>query len=116
MAKEGFNPIEFVMMRCICAFQVAVVWCLIAGYNPFKVFPWKEKKWTLVIRSLFGHTDFFLLNWGVTLAPVSIVMVVFQTSPFWIALVARIWLKEPLIPLELFGMLICFAMVGTIAS
>ena len=50
------------------------------------------------------------------MAPLSLVMVCWQTSPFWISIIARVWLKEPIMILELIGMFICFAMVGVIAS
>ena len=115
IADDGFDPTEFVLMRCVSAFPIALIWCIILGHNPLKLFPW-DNKWTLVWRCLTGHIKFFLLNWGVSMAPVSIIMVTFQTNPFWISLTARLWLKEPIILLELLGMCICFAMVGVIAS
>ena len=49
------------------------------------------------------------------MVPISLAMICWQTSPFWISIIARFWLKEPIIYLELLGMLICFAMVSLIA-
>ena len=49
------------------------------------------------------------------MAPISLIMICWQTSPFWISIIARIWLKEPIVYLELLGMIICFVMVGLIA-
>ena len=31
VAREGFDPTEFVLCRCLCSFPVAAVWCAIAG-------------------------------------------------------------------------------------
>ena len=42
-------------------------------------------------------------------------MVLWQTSPFWITIVAWFMLKEPIIPLELVCMVICFSAVALIA-
>ena len=50
------------------------------------------------------------------MAPLSLVMVCWQTNPFWISIIALVWLREPIMKLELLGMVICFAMVGVIAS
>ena len=74
-----------------------------------------DKKYSLATRSYAGHANFFLMNFGVSLAPLSLTMVCWQTNPFWISIIALIWLKEPIMKLELLGMAICFAMVGIIA-
>ena len=57
----------------------------------------------------------FLVSTGVKMLPMSLVIVCYQTSPFWISIIARIWLKEKIILLEIIGMIICFCMVGAIA-
>ena len=49
------------------------------------------------------------------LAPLALVMVFWQTNPFWISIVAFCLLKEPLVRLEIIGMIICFAAVVVIA-
>ena len=55
------------------------------------------------------------MNLGVSMAPVSLVVVCRSTSPFWISIIARCTLKEPILWLELIGMAICFVMVVLIA-
>ena len=111
---EGFNPTEFVLLDCLTQLPFSIVWCLVVGYNPLKMFPW-EKKWSLFWRSFTGHVNFFLFNLGASVAPISISMICFNTNTFWIAIIARIWLKEPIFLLELIGMLICFGMIAAIA-
>ena len=114
--KEGdFNPAEFLLLDLVGICKASLIWCACAGYNPLKMFPWK-KKWSLILRSFASCSAFFLQIWAVSRVPVSIVMVCFQTYPFWVSLLGRVWLKEPIMWLELLGMLICFGMVGTIAS
>ena len=113
--REGFDPTEFVLCRCLAGLPYSIVWCLIKGYNPIKMFPW-EKKWSLFGRSFTGHINFFLMNWGASEAPISIFMICFNTNTFWITIIARVWLKEKIIFLELLGMFICFGMVAVIAT
>ena len=43
-------------------------------------------------------------------------MVFWQTSPFWISIVAFFWMREAIIPLEIISMLFCFSMVVLIAT
>ena len=57
-----------------------------------------------------------MFSLAVTMAPMSLVMVLWQTSPFWISILAYIILKEPIILVEMIGICICFGGVGAIAS
>ena len=50
------------------------------------------------------------------MAPISLVTVLWQTSPFWISILAYIMLKEPIVLVEIIGICICFGGVGAIAS
>ena len=43
-------------------------------------------------------------------------MIFFQTSPFWVTIVAYFFLKEPIIAIELISMFICFSAVIVIAT
>ena len=78
------------------------------------MFP-RDKKYSLLFRSIGGHLNFFLMSIGVSMLPMSLAIVCFMSSPFWVSIIARIWLKEKIILLEIIGMIICFSMVGAIA-
>ena len=56
-----------------------------------------------------------MLNLAVPLAPLSLIMVFMQTSPFWVSILAYCLLSEPIYRLEIVAMLICFGAVVTIA-
>ena len=114
IAKEGFNVIEFTFFRCISALLVSSVWNAIVKVNPFGLFPW-ERKGTLALRSVMGHLSFTLINLAVPLAPLTLIMVVFQTNPFWITLIAFCILREPIVHFEFIGILLCFGAVILIA-
>ena len=67
-------------------------------------------------RCLSGQFNFVLLNMAVSLAPISLVMVLWQTSPFWISILSFLVLREPIVCLEIVSMIVCFAAVALIAS
>jgi len=92
----------------------ATIQNLILGKNLFtRDFP-KEKKHTLLWRMITGQVGFFFFNYCLTLIPLTFVIIIVQTSGFWTSIMARCFFKEPLICLELVGMVICFAAVVTI--
>ena len=96
VAKEGFSIIEFVFFRCVFTIVISVLWSFFLNINPFKNFPW-EKKWVLCMRIITGHVAFTLLNIAITLSSLSLVMVILQTNPFWLSIIAFCILSEPII-------------------
>lgn len=115
ISSEGFSIVEFIFFRCVACITVAIAWNAWSGLNPIKLFP-GDKKYRFYIRSLFGHASFIFFCTAVPLAPLSLLMIIFNTCPFWISIVAFCLLKEPIIRVEVVGMCICFAMVVVIAS
>ena len=51
---------------------------------------------------------FGFANYGVTLIPLSTAMILFQTNPFWISVLACILLSERLKLVEVIGIFLCF--------
>lgn len=115
ISSEGFSLVEFVFFRCVSALILSITWNVSSGLNPVKLFP-VDKKYRLFIRSLFGHSSFIFFCTAVPLAPLSLLMIIFNTCPFWISIVAFCLLKERVIGVEIVGMCVCFAMVIVIAS
>ena len=56
---------------------------------------------------------FFLFNLCLNLVPLTMQTVLFQTGTFWISILACVCFAEPIFPLELLSMLICFAAMVT---
>lgn len=56
-----------------------------------------------------------LLSIASAMAPISLVMVFWQTSPFWTSIIAWAMLGEQIFVLELVAMVICFSAVVIIA-
>jgi len=57
---------------------------------------------------------FFLFNFCLNLVPLTIQTVLFQTGTFWISILACACFAEPIIPIELVAMIICFGAMVTI--
>ena len=114
MADEGVSIVEFTFLRSLSTFLVSIVWNLSVCTNPFKAFPW-DHKWTLCIRSISGHASFALFNYIVPLAPLSLIIIIFNTSPFWISLIACMFIREQMLCIEVVMMVICFCAVIVIA-
>ena len=112
---RDFHAAEFNLLRNMISLIAACIWCACSGYNPLKLFP-SDKKGILLTRCLSGQANFLLLNLAAPLAPLALIMVFWQTSPFWISIVAFCWLSEPIIPLELVSMVLCFSAVIVIAT
>ena len=110
IGSQGFHPGDFNMIRNILSMCIAFIWCVYSGNSIKKMFPW-DKKGALVTRTLTGQANFVLLNMAAPLAPLALIMVFWQTNPFWISIVAFCLLKEPLVRLEIIGMFICFGAV-----
>ena len=94
-AKEGFHPADFNLFRNGFSLIVSIIWVFLAGTRPFADFPF-DRKLPLWWRIFFGQGNFLLLNMAAPLAPLTLVMVFRDTSPFWISIFAYILLKEPI--------------------
>ena len=114
VAVEGVSIIEFTFFRSVSALIIATIWNLAVCTNPFRAFPWAQK-WTLFFRIISGQSSFALFNLAVPLAPLSLIIIVFNTNPFYISLIACLFLKEPLLCLEVIAMVVCFGAVIVIA-
>ena len=56
-----------------------------------------------------------MLNLAAPLAPLALIMVFWQTTPFWVSIMAWYFLGEPVYRLEIIAMVVCFSAVVVIA-
>ena len=112
---EDFHAAEFNLMRNVTGLLASSIWCACYGYSPLRQFP-KDKKCALLWRCLTGQANFVLLSLAAPLAPLALIMVFWQTNPFWISLIACCLLGERIVPLELVSIFLCFAAVIVIAT
>lgn len=111
---QGVHIFEFTIIRNSFNLFGALVLSLIYSIRPVRDFP-KEYRGIMAVRATFGQITFILFMSCLALLPLAIQMVIFQTSPFWAAIIARIFLKEAMSNLEIVAMIISFGGVMTIA-
>lgn len=107
IAKQGVSVIEFCFFRNVFIGGLASFQSCYKKQNPFKGFP-KHLVKDLIIRSLAGQITFALLNYSFTLLPISTGVIIIQTNPFWISILACFLLKERIRLIEIVGIMICF--------
>jgi len=93
LVAEGVNVLEFTAARNIMLLLVTIPLVLYNKQVPWRDFP---KKWVpiLFVRMTTGQLSFALMAICVSLIPLSLVMIIFQTSPFWAAGLAYFINKE----------------------
>jgi drug/metabolite transporter (DMT)-like permease len=69
----------------------------------------------MLIRSLCGHACFVCFNSALAFAPMFIIVIIFQTNPFWTGVLSAYLNNEKVERVEQFCMLLCFACVCSIA-
>ena len=114
IAEDGFRVVEFTFFRNVSGLIFSSIWLLILGYNPFKMFP-SDKKCIFFWRIMTGQVGFLILNLAVPITPLSLIMVIWSTSPFFVSIIAFFMLSEPVYPLEILAMAVCFSAVVVIA-
>ena len=66
---------------------------------------------TVCLRSAFGVGTFILYNWGLTMVPLALCVILFNLAPFWTSLLAKLVNDEHIFKLEYLAMIICFGLV-----
>jgi multidrug transporter EmrE-like cation transporter len=65
----------------------------------------------VILRSICGITCFIFITWAISLAPLTLVYVLFNTAPFWGSILGYWVNNEPIIALEYAAMVICFVAI-----
>ena len=110
ISSEGFHVIDFLFFRNCLAITVSWILCACNGMNPLKSFPW-DHKYKLLFRCITGQLNFGLINVAISMAPISLAMLCWTTSPFWVSIIGYFLNGEPVLLLEILSMLVCFACV-----
>jgi len=75
----------------------------------FSADPW------LLLRGVLGNSSFMLYAYAFTLLSIGQVMVLYQTSPFWVCILAYLINREPILKIDQAGMAVCFLCVIVIS-
>lgn len=114
VAKQGVSVIEFSFFRNAWIAVVALIQACYKKLNPYKGFP-KSLVKDLMVRSIVGQITFALLNISLTLLPISTALIIIQTNPFWISILACLMLRERIRLIEIVGIFVCFGGVTMVA-
>ena len=84
---------------------------LLRGRNPFKEFPWgtKDVRLVFLVRALTGQLNYVFYNLALPLLPLGLLTIIHKTTPFWTGIMGYFIMREAILPIEIFGMFICFA-------
>ena len=105
--EDGVSNMDFAVFRSLLG-----LFCI-----SFFVWYKKSKPWIelprkhyckMLLRSFGGTWGFILFYYVITILPLTLTTVVFQTNPFWMSVVAVCFLKEKIMTVELIGMFFCF--------
>ena len=70
-----------------------------------------EQRKIIIYRAVFGYFNVLLINACLTMIPVSLLVILFQTSPFWTSILSYYVNGEPIYRVEILGMILCFVAV-----
>ena len=110
---EGATVIDYQLFRSLGILIAAAIELCCTRRSPITEFPTSDK-YTLLLRCIMGSLVILLFNICLSLIPLTTLMIIFQSSSFWISLLAFCMFREPLYLVEMLGMVVCFAGMVTI--
>ena len=114
LAREGVSNFDFAVYRAGVGLILMASYMCYLRCNPFVELP-RRHYVKMVVRSLLGTWGFILFYYCIQLIPITLHMVVFQTSPVWTSIVAVLFLKEKLMKFEYVAMVLSFGGVIFVA-
>ena len=115
ISTKGFHIMDFTLFRNCLAISISTILCACNGINPLTSFPW-HFKYKLLGRCIAGQLNFGLIYLAISMAQISLAMLCWTTSPFWISVIGYFINGEPVLLLEILSMVICFACVAVIMT
>ena len=115
---DNVSVVEFTFFRNAWNLGCCLIGCLICGVNPIReVIGFNPKfRWILFARAIVGQTCFCMFMICLALLPLSLEMIFFQTSPFWVSILGICINGERVMPLEWVAMFLSFGGVVVIAT
>ena len=118
MSERGVDLLEYTFFRNLMILIMSIGLLYAQSRNPIDAgFAMTEsKKKVLLMRAFLGYVITLLINMCLTMIPFSLLVILFQTSPFWTSILSYYYNGEPLYKMELAGMLMCFLAVVIITT
>ena len=70
---------------------------------------WQRK--VILVRAFLGYVVTLLVNLCLTMIPFSLLVIIFQTAPFWTTILSYYINGEKIFKIEILGMVLCFVAV-----
>ena len=113
MSERGVSLLEYTLFRNLTIMGICCILLYLQDRNPLTEGQAmsEEVKKKLLFRAFLGFTVTLLTNACLSLIPFSLLVIIFQTSPFWTSLLSYKFNNEPLYAVEIVGMILCFVVV-----
>lgn len=112
--EHKITLLEYMVLRNFAIVLIAIVGLIVKNIEPFEALP-SEKRGIMIGRAFFGFSVSVLINEGLELIPFSLLVILFQTNPFWTSILSYMVNGEKIYAVEAIGMVICFIAVICIA-
>ena len=113
MSERGVDLMEYTWFRNATILSMVLVILYLQARNPVeagRTMRPKERK-ILLLRAILGYLITLLINACLTMIPFSLLVILFQTSPFWTSILSYFINGEPIYRIEILGMILCFVAV-----
>jgi len=84
LAAEGVSNLDFAVFRALVGLLCISLYNWYLGSKPWRELPPKHYV-KMLIRSLLETLEFILYTYIITILPLTLATVVFQTNPFWMS-------------------------------
>ena len=113
LMRRGVGYGDLFLARSVILFCIPSLLMWVKKTKPTVLRP--QAKW-LIARILFGLSGFCVFKISIRFLPLSLIMIVFQTHPFWTSVLSYLVLREEMKRFEVGAMVLCFSGVVCIAG
>lgn len=107
--------LEYTVLRNFAIILISTVIHTRRDIDPLISVP-QNQRYPILWRAIFGTSVSLLINASLELIPFSLLVILFQTNPFWTTILGYFINKEHIFAVELIGIIICFAAVIVIVT
>ena len=113
MSERGVDLLEYTLFRNLTIMALSLALLYLQRRDPVKEgFAMTEEiRKRLFVRAVLGLVITLIINACLTMIPFSLLVILFQTSPFWTSIMGYYYNGEPLYAMEIVGMVLCFIAV-----
>lgn len=113
MSTRGVDLLEYTLFRNLTIIAIAIFLLVRQRRDPVQagIAMDHETRKKLLLRAFLGYVITLLINMCLTMISFSLLVILFQTSPFWTSLLSYYYNGEPILMVEIAGMTACFVAV-----